>query len=247
MSSIPIKPDAILNRFTRDIESLFGKEVVSVILFGSAATNEYIPKKSDINFLVVLTPKGIEQIGKVTTFVKRWHKRRISLPLFLTKEYIQASLDSFPIEFFNMRMAYRLLDGEDILKDVRIKKEDLRLQCERELKSDLLRLRQGYIQTEGKAKALQRLMRESIVAFTSIFKALLYLSGEDIPETKQEVILASCRKFGLDEGLFSLLISLRVAGARVSRDRLEENLQRYIAQIETLSEAIDRMKIVKMK
>jgi len=241
MSSVPQKPEELFNRFTKDIESLFGKEVVSVILFGSAATDEYIPKKSDINFLVVLTQKGIDKIKRVQKLVSRWEKRRVSLPLFMTEAYIEASLDSFPIEFLNMQSGYRVLFGEDVLGGLQFKKEDLRLQCEREMKSDLLQLRQGFIQTGGKAKALRLLIGESIVAFTSIFRALLYLRGEEVPKLKQEVLLATCREFGVDEGLFSVLLSVRGYETKLSREQLESNVQRYISEIEKLSGAIDRM------
>jgi predicted nucleotidyltransferase len=245
MKSIPEKPEEVFDQFSNDIEKLFDKEVVSIVLFGSAATDEYIPKKSDINFLVILTQEGIEQIGKVQRFVSRWQKRGISLPLFLTRGYIKASLDSFPIEFLNMQAAYRVIKGEDVLKGIKIKKRDLRLQCERELKGNLLKLRQGFIQTGGKAKALKLLITGSIVAFTSIFRALLHLRGKIVLGTKQEILLATCREFGLNEGLFSVLLSLRRGGAKLTCGQLEENGRRYISEIQKLSEFVDQMKFGK--
>ena len=244
MNPVSQKPEKISEQFAKEIRELFGKEVISIILFGSGATEEYIPKKSDINFLVVLTQQGIEQIEKVHKFPTKWQKRKISLPLFLTEAYIMASLDSFPIEFFNMQAAYKVIYGKDILKGIQIKKEDLRLQCERELKAKLLQLRQGYILTGGKAKALKRLIGQSIVAFASIARGLLYLKGKEIPKTKQEILLSMCREFGLDEGLFSLLFSVRGFGVNLSKKQLASNVQRYISEIEKLSEIVDKMEFV---
>jgi len=245
MCLVSQKPEKVFEQFAKEITELFGKDVVSIILFGSAATEEYSPKKSDINFLVVLTQQGIEQIEKVQRFPAKWQKRKISLPLFLTEAYINASLDSFPIEFFNMQAAYKVIYGKDILKTLQIKKGDLRLQCERELKAKLLQLRQGYILTRGKPRSLKRLIGQSIVAFASIFRGLLYLKGKEIPETKQEILLATCREFGLDEGLFSLLFSVRGLGVNLSRKQLVSNVQRYISEIEKLSEIVDQMEFVK--
>ena len=241
MSSAPTKPDEVFDQFNSDIEQLFGSEVVSIILFGSAATKEYIPKKSDINFLVVLSEKGIARIKEVQNFVVRWRKRKISLPLFLSREYIEASLDSYPIEFFNMQLAYRVIKGEDVLKDLKIKRDDLRLQCERELKGNLLKLRQTFIETGGKAKGLQQLVIDSVISFSSIFKALLFLKGTKVPETKQAVMLSTCREFELDEGLFSVLLSVRRFEIKLSREQLELHVQRYIDEIEKLSIAVDGM------
>lgn len=247
MSSIPTKFEDVLSQFNDEIDQLFGKKVVSIILFGSGATAEYVPKRSDINFLVVLTPDGIEQIGNIKKHVTRWKKMKISLPLFLTKAYIEASLDSFPIEFFNMQSAYRVISGEDVLKELRIKKEDLRLQCEREMKGNLLKLRQGFIQTGGRAKALRLLIVESIVTFISIFRAVLFLKGNEVPKTKQDVLLTTCREFGLDEGLFSVLLSVKGYEAKLKREQLESKVKKYISEIDKLGQTVDRMKFDKKK
>jgi len=244
MGPVSRKPEKVFEQFAKEVRELFGKEVVSIILFGSAATEEYIPKKSDINFLVVLTQQGIEQIEKVQRFPARWQKKKISLPLFLTEAYIDASLDSFPIEFFNMRAAYKVIYGRDVLEGIEIKKGDLRLQCERELKAKLLQLRQGYILTRGKARSLKRLIGQSIVAFASISRGLLYLKGKEVPKTKQEILLATCREFGLDEGLFSLLFSVRGFAVNLSKKQLASNVQRYISEIGKLSEIVDQMEFV---
>lgn len=238
------KSETIFDFFIQEISQIFGEEVVSIILYGSATTDEYIPKKSDINFLVILTQKGIEEIDKVHKPIKHWQKKRISLPLFLTQNYIHESLDSFPIEFLNMQSTYRILLGEDILKTIGIKKQDLRLQCERELKGKLLQLRQGFILTEGKLRGLTLLVSQSIIAFTSIFKGLLHLRGVEIPLKKHDVIIAACKEFNeIDEVLFSKLLSIREGTLRLQQGELKDAVKHYIAQIQDLTETVDKMKI----
>ena len=247
MGSVLEKPEDVFHQFEKDIRGLFGKETVSVIVYGSAATGEYVPKKSDINFLVVLTQEGLTHIQRVQKMVARWQRLRISLPLFLTREYIQASLDSFPIEFLNMKTAYHVVWGDDVLADIAFRQEDLRLQCEREMKGKLLQLRQGFVMTRGRVGALRRLIVDSIVAFVSIFRALLYLKGAEVPGTKQEVLLTMCREFKLDESLFSVLLSVKKYEARLTKFQLESNVQRYIAEVEKLSQAVDYMVVMKKK
>jgi hypothetical protein len=53
--------------------------------------------------------------------------------------------------------------------------EFLRLQCEREIKGKLLLLREAFIETEGKGKALKRLIKDALPALIAIFKALCSL------------------------------------------------------------------------
>jgi predicted nucleotidyltransferase len=243
MSSITEKIEQTIKQFSEDIQKAFGNEVISIILYGSAVSEEFIPKKSDLNFLVVLTAKGIDQIDRVHKLFHKWTKKRIALPLFLTREYIQASTDSYPIEFFNMQCCYKLIHGEDVLKDLSLKKEDIRLQCERELKGKLLQLRQAFILTKGQPSALKALIGQSIVTFTSIFRALLFLRGKEIPKEKQEVILAACREFTeIEEGLFSELLDIKNTGKKGSKEQLKTHVQNYIAQIQALSESVDQMK-----
>ncbi len=243
MNTMSQKLDKITDQFTEEIRGLFDKELISIILFGSAATADYVPKKSDINFLVVLTEKGITQIEIVQKSIDRWKKRSISIPLFLTKTYIEGSLDSFPIEFLNMQSAYEVVFGEDVLKDLTISQKDLRLQCERELKGKLLLLRQEFIMTRGKRKALRQLINDSIITFISIFRALLYLKNQKIPDTRQNILTETCREFELDGALFSILISLKETEVKLSQDQLEEKCRRYIAEIQKLSVSVDKLKL----
>jgi predicted nucleotidyltransferase len=236
------KTEAVFEFFNREIQKIFGDEVVSVTLFGSAATEEYVPKKSDINFLVVLTENGIEQIDQVQKVFIRWQKKRISLPLFITKSYIDNSLDSFPVEFLNMKLAYRVISGEDVLGNLKINKEDLRLQCEHELKGKLLQLRQGFIQTGGNLKAMKSLVSRSIIAFTSIFKALLFLRDKEIPKIKHEVIIETCKEFKeIDEELFSRLLKIKESTIKSTKIQIGNDVHTYILQIRNLSKAINNM------
>ena len=62
--AVPYNIEKVLEQFTKEIKGLFGKETISVIVFGSAVTEEFDPRKSDLNFLVVLSEKGIKQVDK---------------------------------------------------------------------------------------------------------------------------------------------------------------------------------------
>ena len=241
MAKIPDRPEDIFDEFMGDYTTLFGDDLLAIILYGSGARGEYIPKKSDINLLVVLTDNGIEHLGDAMKIVAKWQKRKVPVPLFLTKSYIESSLDAFPLEFFNMRSAYQIIHGEDILKDLTIEKKDLRLQCERELKAKLLLLRQSFLQANGKAHPLRELVSQSLPAFISIFKALLYLKGEEIPGSHEAVIPATAESFGLDRKLFQALWFIKRGEQKPGRDELKEIVWKYISEIKGLSKQVDKI------
>jgi len=238
---IPKRPEDIFNEFRGDYTTLFGDDLLAIILHGSGARGEYIPKKSDINFLIVLTDNGMDRLGDAMSLVAKWEKRRIPVPLFLTKTYIESSLDAFPLEFFNIRSVYQVIHGEDILKDLTIEKEDLRLQCERELKAKLLLLRESFLQAQGKAHLLRELVGQSLPAFIAIFKALLYLKGEEIPERHAAVIPAITDAYGLDTKLFQSLWDMKRGEKKPGRDELKDIVWNYISEVKGLSRQVDQM------
>jgi len=241
MAKIPDRPEHIFDAIREDYTALFGDDLVSIILYGSGARGEYVPKKSDINFLVVLSDSGIERLGSAVSTVAKWRKRNVRTPLFMTKGYIESSLDAFPLEFFNIKSAYQVIHGEDILKDVAIQKDDLRLQCERELKAKLLLLRESFLEADHKCHLLQGLVVQSLSACVSIFKALLYLKGEDVPEKNEAVLSATVQGFGLDADLFQGLWRIKRGEKKLSKDDLEEMVQNYIKEIRSLSSMVDQM------
>ncbi len=235
--------DKTCDAFSGEINRLFGDELVSIILYGSAVGTDFRPGKSDLNFLVVLTENGIKQVGGAGHYIKAWRKRQISLPLFLTENYIQASLDSFPMEFLNMQLRYRIIQGEDVLTQLKIGKKDLRLQCEREIKRDLLHLRQGFITSLQSKRHMIELVSKSLVAFSALFRALLYLTGKEIPDNKIELLDVACNEFELDRALFSSLEEIAGKKVKMSSEEVRSYLMEYIQTVENLSKFVDSMKV----
>ena len=115
MAKIPKKPEEIFAEITDDYRQIFGDDLISIILYGSGAGEDYIPGKSDLNFLITLTDRGIERLDRVLETVARWRKRNVAIPLFMTRSYLTGSQDAYPIEFLNMKRHYVVVTGEDVL------------------------------------------------------------------------------------------------------------------------------------
>jgi len=240
MAKIPNSPSEIFQEFSQDMRDVFGEDLISIELFGSGAKGEYIPKKSDINFLVVLTENGIERLSAVMETVKKWHKRRVDVPLFVTREYIESSLDSFPIEFLNMKNYHTLVYGDDVLQDLEIKPEHLRLKCEEQVKGKLLHLREGFLRTGSNKTALKQLLTATVPAFASIFTALLALKQEEIPVKKSEILLKTADVFGLAHSVFADVLGINDKTTTFTKDGLISLTESYIAEIRKLAMIIDK-------
>ncbi|MBW1979664.1 MAG: hypothetical protein JRJ12_00420 [Deltaproteobacteria bacterium] len=234
--------DEVLQKATRlaeDYQQVFGPDLISVILYGSALTSEYLPRKSDLNFLIVLTEKGIEELHLAHGLVVRWRKQRVGTPLFLTRAYISSSLETFPIEFLNIRRNYRVINGEDVLADLVFHKEHIRMQCEHELKGKLLLLRQRYVEAGGKSRILRTLLVESLPTFLFVFRALLYLLDKEIPATKKDTIHLLATELQLDEELFLTLLKMREQKLKLAGSAVVELFRQYLKEIRRLALLMD--------
>jgi len=241
MAKIPKDPKDIFNQLTKDYQDIYGRDLVSIILYGSAASGNYIPKKSDINLLIVLTEEGINRLQQSFKTVEKWYKRKVSTPLLLTKSYISSSLDSFPIEFLNMQNNYQMVFGDDVLQELVFDKHHLRLQCEKELKGKLLQLRQVFLESGGKKKNLTFIIGRSLTAFISIFRALLYLKDKTVPSELRSIISLVSQEFGVDEQTFVNLLQIKEGTGKLSSGALSSLFESYIREARKLAYAVDQL------
>ncbi|MFP3870112.1 MAG: hypothetical protein ACLFVT_04415 [Syntrophobacteria bacterium] len=222
-----------------DYRRVFGDDLISIVLYGSALTVEYVPKKSDLNFLIVLSEAGIEKLHLAHQPVSKWRKKKVTTPLFVTKAYIESSLDTFPIEFINIKKNYVLIYGEDPLAEISFKKDFVRMQCERELKGKLLLLRERYVETSGKAKVLRDLIAASVPTFIFVFNGLLYFLDKELPPTKYETVKKLCGELDLDEALFASLLRIKEGSLKPSAKEIHDIFRRYIREIRKLALLMD--------
>jgi len=243
MAKIPRNPEEIFPAITEDFKGIFGKDLLALILYGSGAAGDYIPGKSDINFLILLTGEGMDQLDKAFETVARWRKRKVATPLFMTEEDMVSSLDSYPIEFLNIKANHVVVYGEDILSRISFKAYPLRLQCERELKGKIFHLRSGFLETEGRAKPIRELIKISLTAFISLFKALLFLKGIDIPRGRREIIQAVAGEYSVDPAIFLTCTDIKESVDRVAASDMKAVFEAYLKEITKLSQVVDRLDI----
>ena len=233
----------MLFRSTDDFKEIFRNDLVALILYGSGATGDYTPGKSDLNFLIIVTVQGMDHLDETVKTVDRWRKRKVATPFFMTEEDILSSLDSYPIEFLNMKTNHILVHGEDILGRVSITTSALRLQCERELKGKIFHLRNGFLETEGKAKRVRQLIKVSLTAFISLFKALLYLKAVDIPHGRRDIIQAAAGVYDVEADIFLKCVDIREGIDNISDYDINAVFKAYLSEIGKLSRIVDRLEI----
>ena len=163
--------------FIDDLRSTHGKNLSSVILYGSAAAGDFVPHQSDYNILIALHKIGPEDLRNAHACVREWARMGNSVPVYFTVNELQNAADVFPIEFHQMSVARKVLYGPDVLADLNISDKFLRLQAEYELRSKLIQLRRQYIPASSSVDGLKHLMADSLPSFVALFRAILIIKG----------------------------------------------------------------------
>lgn len=232
-----------LAAFVDDLKATHGKNLVSVILYGSAAAGDFVLNRSDYNILVALEKIRPEDLRNAHACIREWTRAGHPVPVYFSVDEIRDATDVFPIEFHQMEAARRVLFGRDVLADVKISDANLRHQCEYELRSKLLLLRRRYIHASESAERLAHLMAESFPGIAALMRASLWLKGIRPSANKSEIIARSAEEFGIDKDLFMRILDLRKSHDWGKLDVIETNnlFAAYLEQIERLIGEINNL------
>ena len=230
--------------FIDDLRSTHGKNLASVILYGSAATGDFIPNRSDYNILIALHKIAPKDLRNAHASIREWHKLGHPVPVYFTVSELQNAADVFPIEFHQMEAARKVLYGKDVLADMKISDAYLRHQIEYELRSKLILLRRQYIPASESVEGLKNLLAESLASFAALFSAVLLLSGVTPPVKKHEVVALVVEHLGLDGVTFEKIFNIREKNFAETLDEVSANrlFADYMEQIERVIDAVDAIK-----
>ncbi len=229
--------------FIDDLKQTHSDNLVSVILYGSAAAGDFITRESDYNILIVLEKIAPSDLRNAHACMREWNRLGHPVPVYFTREEIKNAGDVFPIEFHFMEQARKVLFGEDVLADVVISDKYLRHQTEFELRSNLVKLRRRYIHASTNAESLANLMVGSLASFSSAFRAVLLMMGKVPPVKKHDIVRETIRELGLQKEAFEKLFEIRKnsVNADLNETSANELFTEYLYQIERVIHAVDKM------
>lgn len=233
------------NHLIGDLRATHGENLASVVLYGSAASGDFVQIESDYNLLIALGRITPEDLRLAQAPMREWQRLGHPLPVYFTTEELRDAADVFPIEFHQMRRARVVLYGRDPFDGLQISDENLRHQTEYELRSKLIQLRRLYIPASADAERLRDLMCDSLSSFATLFAPVLLLHGEEPPVLKREVVRAAARLLKLDGAVFERVFDLREEGgdSRLGEREADELFADYMAQVERVIEAVDALEV----
>lgn len=227
--------------FLQDLLSEYQEKIHSIHITGSAITVDFDVKVSDVNSIVVLKEMDLKFLEMMAPLGKKYGRHKVAAPLIMTPEYIQTSLDVFPIEFLNFKLIHATAFGDDILENIEINSNDLRHQCERELKTKLIWLRQGYISSQGDKKLLTEGFVNSITGYIPLFRGIILLLGKEPPVRQSEVITALSEAAGINTDIFAKILQEKHDRVKLSIEELNTIFEDYYTATEKLGKVTDEI------
>jgi len=101
--------------FADSVSGALGRRLVSLLLYGSAASGAHVPQRSDVNTLLICDAVDEGLFDALTPVVRDWRRAGHPAPLIFTEREWGESADAFPIEYGDMRQYHRVLAGPDPL------------------------------------------------------------------------------------------------------------------------------------
>ena len=215
--------------------------LLSVILYGSAASGDHHGKYSDLNVFCVLKQVTPRELADGEPVFKWWLEQGNPAPLLMSEAEVQTSTDCFPIEFHDMQERRKVLFGKDAVADLDIDRSFYRAQVEHELRAKLLRLRQQAGGLLSDSQALLRLMLDSVSTFCVLARHALLLAGIKAGWQKRQIV-DGLREIGVDAGSFRTLLDVREERRKTSGIEPGALFEDYLKQIEAVVTCVDRLR-----
>ena len=166
LPNLPVKARAVLTEVVTGLHEKLGNNLYSCILYGSAVRGSFNARSSDINVLIILNESTPDAHRDISRILKT--KFRIE-PFVISRIGMERSFEAFAIKFCSIQRHYRVLFGEDPLRDLEIDERILHFLTEQSLRNLRLRVVRAYIHLGGERKRyLDYIVRIIPQVFTDI-------------------------------------------------------------------------------
>lgn len=233
-----------LTQLVRELTQSAGSNLLSVILYGSAASGEFHAEHSDLNLLCLFEKLDADTLARLNPLTRRWVRKGNPPPLVFAASQLARAADVFAIELLDIKASHKLLHGADLVADIDVPLALHHLQVERELRQALVRLREHYLACDGDAKSVLRLMTASVSTFATLFRHAAVAVGDPVddlrkPARKRESIdrLAALLRFSARP--FHVALDLREGKIDAGRIDAGSVFAEYLSAVSLVVDEID--------
>ena len=230
-----------LDDLVTQLRAAFRDELRAVVLYGSAAAGEHVPKKSDTNVLVLVDSLSADRLAGAAAAARAWADAGNPAPLTLTVDEWRGSSDIFPMEYADVLERHKVLHGA-LPTDIRVDPAHLRLELEHEAMGTLLQLRRGALAAGNDGRAQLELLESSASTMMVIFRAVLRLRNEKPPLDNAALVDQVAAAAGMDSAPFQRVVRHKRGEMALRNSDAGPVLAAYLEGMQRLVKYLDQFR-----
>lgn len=217
-----------------DLRHVFAGRLRSLVAYGPHLEGD---SHAPLNCLALVESLGMSDLEACARMARHWERQGLAIPLILAEQEFHRSLDAFPLEYSEIIRAHERVYGTDPFEQASISREDLRRACERQIKSHLVHLREGFIESADRPQAIADLVTASAPAFAALLRNVARLNGPVSP-SRAEATREGARAAGIPDGVVSNMLALERQSMIPTTDAARM-FPDYLAAVEQLARVVD--------
>jgi hypothetical protein len=173
----------------RDLDGVLGPRLRALVVYEAHGLLGDVPGTTEatadaeilhedlLHTLALVDDFSTSDLAQLAPLADQWEKRGLAIPLFVSARDLAQSLDAFPLEFAQILARHVVVFGQRPFEGLAVEHDDLRRACETQVKSHLLHLREGYLQTGGDARKVTELVAASAAPLRALLVNIARLHG----------------------------------------------------------------------
>ena len=179
----------------RDLAAIFGPRLQSLVIYGAGPSARSGPAHDShghahdhpgpgrghsaprLQTMAIVDALSAGDLRACAARVSLWHDAGLTTPLLVVASELERSLDSFPLEFGAIEADHEVVSGRAPFDALKVNPADVRRAYEHQARSHLLHLREGFLETRGRADALAVLVVSSAAPFAALIASIARLEG----------------------------------------------------------------------
>jgi hypothetical protein len=240
IEGLPEETQKLLQAYTKDVKGAFGDQLEGLLIYGSAVRGEFLPGRSNLNLLLVVTGYDAATLKRYQPVHQRWSKEGVIIPLFLTDHEIRTSSALFPLEFLEIQEHHRVLGGRDPFVGFHVEVTRIRDAVRQGLAGHVLRLRQRFAESGGANDAVMILLPLAITSTVPLLRGIQRMQGWPVLTQSDAVIKDVADRLQIDLAGFHDAVMLKRGIISPGPSEIPRVFDRYLEAAMALSEAINR-------
>ena len=234
---------AKISPFFHEILASSAAQIDSIYLVGGVLTEDYREGVTKIDSVIVLHKMDLAFLDILAPLGKKYGQQGFAAPLIMDPAYIRSSVDVFPLEFLNFKLLHHALYGEDLFAELEINRQELRYQCERELKGKLLWLHRIYVSAMGDRKVLAGDIVRHFDGYLPLFRGLVHLLGQAPAAGLKAALDQVGQLTGLATEVFAEIYASKQNQTQPAKEEISQMFEKFYRATAKLAEVVDGLQV----